>query len=131
MNNEILCIEDHEQTLKILKAMLEDAGFKTDTALTGENGLLMAKKKKYDLFLLDVMLPKMSGWEVFLKLKTKQVHGPKYVFLSAIPVSQERIKELKKSGISGYLTKPVEKKTLISYIKKVLKPIKIKKVKKQ
>jgi len=68
--------------------------------------------------LLDVMLPDMSGWDIFEKLKGKT--KTKFAFLSAIPVSAERLVELKKAGVSDYITKPFEKADLLKRIKKIL-----------
>ena len=65
------------------------------------------------------MLPDMSGWDIFEKLKGKV--KAKYAFISAIPVSAERLKELKKAGISDYLMKPFTRNELVSRIKGILK----------
>lgn len=70
------------------------------------------------------MLPDMSGWDIFRtleKLNRGKINKPKYIFLSVIPVSAERVKELRKAGIIDYITKPFEKKELITRIKKALK----------
>ena len=60
----------------------------------------------------------MSGWDIFEILKKKKINS-KFVFLSAIPVSQERLEELKKAGVSDYITKPFSKEDLINRIKKI------------
>jgi two-component system, OmpR family, response regulator VicR len=65
------------------------------------------------------MLPDMSGWDIF-KTLSKQKNGSKYIFLSVIPVSTERMKELKKSGISDYITKPFSRKDLVDRVRKVI-----------
>jgi len=117
---KILYIEDNEDTAEAVKLILNHAGFQTEIATTGKEGLKKAKKKKFDLILLDIMLPDMSGWDIFTKLKKEKVKA-KYAFLSAIPVSKERMRELKKAGVSDYITKPFEKKDLINRVKKMLK----------
>ena len=120
MKKKILYVEDNEDTAEAVQVILNHAGFKTDIAFSGKEGLKNVKKKDYDLILLDIMLPDMSGWDIFTKLKKEDVKS-KYAFLSAIPVSTERMKELKKSGVSDYITKPFEKDDLIKRIKKILK----------
>lgn len=115
---KILYVEDHEDTAEAVKAILSKAGFKIDISLSGKDGIRKAKNH-YDLFLLDIMLPDMSGWDIFQTLK-KKIKGTKYIFLSVIPVSTERMEELKKAGISDYITKPFTKVDLIARIKKVL-----------
>ncbi len=79
----------------------------------------MAKKGDYSLIILDIMMPDMSGWDVFEKLKGNIKAN--YIFLSVIPISEERAKELRKSGITDYITKPFEKEDLIRRVKKAIK----------
>lgn len=116
---KILYIEDNEDTAEAVKVILNTAGFKTDIALSGKDGVNTAKDG-YDLILLDIMLPDMSGWDVFQKLSKLRVKS-KYVFLSVIPISTERMDELRKAGISDYITKPFRKDDLVRRIKKLLK----------
>ena len=116
---KILYVEDNEDTADAVKMILDHAGFETEIASSGEKGI-KATKKSFDLILLDIMLPDMSGWDVFQKSQKNKIKA-KYAFLSAIPVSSERMRELKKAGVSDYITKPFEKKDLITRIKKMLK----------
>lgn len=116
---KILYVEDNEDTAEAVQVILSGAGFKTEIAANGKDGIKKAKKG-YDLILLDIMLPDMSGWDVFTKLKKNKVKA-KYAFLSAIPISSERMRELKKAGVSDYITKPFEKNDLIERVKKILK----------
>ena len=116
---KILYVEDHEDTAEGVKLILKKAGFEIDVALSGKDGINKAKSNHFDLFLLDIMLPDMSGWDIF-KTLNKNTKGSKYFFLSIIPVSTERMEELKKAGISDYITKPFTKEDLITRVKKVL-----------
>ena len=68
---KILYIEDNEDTANAVKIILDNAGFETQLAFTGKQGLKIAEKEKFDLILLDIMLPDMSGWDIFEKLKKK------------------------------------------------------------
>jgi DNA-binding response OmpR family regulator len=115
---KILYVEDNPDTNEAVKIILTKSGFEVDTALNGKDGLKKAIAKKFDLILLDVMLPDMSGWDIYAKLKPKL--KCKYAFLSAIPVSSERMDELLKEGVSDYITKPFVKADLINRIKKIL-----------
>ena len=116
---KILYVEDHRDTAEAVKQMLEGVGYEVEISSRGVVALEKAHEKKFDLVLLDVMLPDMSGWDIFKTLSTKK-YKAKYAFLSVIPVSTERMKELKKAGISDYITKPFTKKDLIERIKKIL-----------
>lgn len=115
---KILYVEDNEDTAEAVKAILTIAGFEAEISLCGKDGLAEAKNKNYDLILLDVMMPDMSGWDVFTKLQGKV--KSKFAFLSAIPVSSERLVELKKTGVSDYIMKPFNKDDLIARLKKIL-----------
>jgi DNA-binding response OmpR family regulator len=114
---KILYIEDNQDTAEAVKIILTGAGFSVDIALSGKEGLKKAEDE-YDLFLLDIMLPDMSGWDIFEKLIKKK--KSKFAFLSAIPISSERMDELKKVGVSDYITKPFTKNDLINRIKKII-----------
>src|SRR4030042_2822214 len=114
---KILYVEDHRDTAEAVKQMLEDAGYEVEISFCGADGLEKTHKKQFDLVLLDVMLPDMSGWDIFKTLSSKK-YDSKYAFLSVIPISTERMKEFKKVGISDYITKPFTKKDLVERVKK-------------
>ncbi|MCR4327102.1 MAG: response regulator [Nanoarchaeota archaeon] len=116
---KILYVEDHIDTAEAVKQMLEDEGYYVEISSRGGDGLKKAHENKFDIILLDVMLPDMSGWDIFKTLNTEK-YNAKYVFLSVIPVSTERMKEFRKAGVSDYITKPFSKADLVERIKKVL-----------
>jgi DNA-binding response OmpR family regulator len=115
---KILYVEDNQDTAEAVKIILTNAGFGIETAECGKSCLAMAAKTKYDIFLLDVMLPDMSGWDIFEKLR-KTEKQTRFAFLSAIPVSKERMEELQKAGVCDYITKPFTKADLIERVKKI------------
>lgn len=117
---KIIYVEDNEDTRIAVEMLLKKANFDITTVCCGKDCLNKAKKEKFDLFLLDIMLPDMSGWDIYESLKNSQKNA-KYAFLSAIPVSQDRLNELKKAGVSDYITKPFTKDDLIKRIEKILK----------
>jgi DNA-binding response OmpR family regulator len=116
---KILYIEDNQDTAEAVKIMLNHAGFDTQIESCGKDGIRKAKEENFDLILLDIMLPDMSGWDIFETLKNKNLKS-KFAFLSAIPISTERMQELKKAGISDYITKPFTKKDLLEKVKKMI-----------
>lgn len=116
-DKKILYVEDNEDTAEAVQVILKNAGFETNVAFCGKECLKEAKNN-YDLLLLDVMLPDMSGWDLFTKLHGKI--NSKFAFLSAIPISKERIRELNKAGVVDYITKPFTKEDLIFRINKIL-----------
>ncbi len=117
---KILYVEDNEDTAEAVKFILESEGYSVDLAFNGKSGLKSAKSGKYDIILLDIMLPDMSGWDIYDKIHDSV--KARYAFLSAIPVSSERLAELKKSGISDYIMKPFTKADLVNKVKNMVKP---------
>ena len=113
----ILYVEDNEDTADAVKVILQKNGFEVQVESCGKDALNKAHER-FDLILLDIMLPDMSGWDIFEKLVRKKIKT-RYAFLSAIPVSNERLIELKKAGIVDYIMKPFEKEGLINRIKKI------------
>ncbi len=116
---KILYVEDHADTREAVKLILKNSGFDVEVASSGKEALTKAKDR-FDLILLDIMLPDMSGWDIFTNLTNKGVKS-KFAFLSAIPVSSERMMDLKKAGISDYITKPFAKSDLVERINKMLR----------
>jgi len=115
---KILYVEDNVDTAEAVKIMLTSAGYEIKLAHCWKDALKKSGES-FDLYLLDVMLPDMSGWDIFEKLKNKEKKS-KFIFLSAIPVSSERLTELKKAGISDYITKPFAKADLIKRISQAI-----------
>jgi DNA-binding response OmpR family regulator len=114
--SKVLYVEDSKDTAEAVKIILINAGLDTTTADCGKACFDVLKTQKFDVILLDIMLPDMSGWDIFERLRMN-VDNTKYAFLSAIPVSKERLAELKKEGISDYITKPFKKDDLIRRVK--------------
>jgi DNA-binding response OmpR family regulator len=119
VKRKILYIEDNQDTANAVKIILGNVGFDVDLALTGDEGLKKIAQSQYDLILLDIMLPDMSGWDIYGMIKSKV--KSKYAFLSAIPVSSERMMQLQKEGVTEYIVKPFTKKDLVMRINRIFK----------
>jgi len=119
VKRKILYIEDNQDTANAVKIILGNVGFDVDLALTGDEGLKKIAQSHYDLILLDIMLPDMSGWDIYGMIKSKV--KSKYAFLSAIPVSSERMLQLQKEGVTEYIVKPFTKKDLVMRINRIFK----------
>jgi len=116
---KVLYVEDNLDTAEAVKIILSGVGYEVDLAHTGKEGLKKIENGIYDLVILDIMLPDMSGWDIFEKKEENK--KCKYAFLSILPVEQERRKELAKEGVVDYLTKPFTKEELIKRIHSILK----------
>ena len=121
MAKKILYVEDDEDTRDMVKMILGGEGFDVDTALNGKEGLDKLEKNGFNLALLDIMLPDMSGWDLFQKIKKNEgLKDVKVIFLSVIAVSEERKEILQKAGVSDYITKPFDNDDLVKRIKAIL-----------
>ena len=119
MKKTILHIVDDEETRDAVKDILDGHGMRVVGAKNGNEGLKKAKELKPDLVLLDVMMPDMSGWDVFAKLKKDGIKS-KVAFLTVIEGSGPRMKKLKEEGVSDYIVKPIAPDDLKQRIEKIL-----------
>ena len=115
----ILYVEDDEAVATLVREILQKEGLQTEIAKNAKECFKMIKKEKYDLLLIDIMLPDMSGWELHNKLMEKNLKT-KYAFISVLPMPKEEGKDLRKIGISDYINKPFEEKDLLQRIKNIL-----------
>jgi signal transduction histidine kinase/CheY-like chemotaxis protein len=110
----ILLVDDRHENIFSLKTVLEQHGFATDSALSGEDALKKLLKKEYALIILDVQMPGMDGFEVAEAItglnKTKDIP---IIFLSAVNTHKKFITKGFESGAVDYITKPVDPDILI------------------
>lgn len=100
----ILLIEDEKKTVRFLAKGLREDGYIVDIAMDGVTGLELALQTKYDLFVVDVMLPEKNGWTVVAELRDRGVKTP-ILFLTARDSVKDRVKGLE-LGADDYLIKP-------------------------
>jgi len=119
----ILHVEDDRDTRDLVKILLENNGFEVISVGNGKECFNILRNEKVDLVLLDIMLPDMSGWDIFQRIKKMGVNRPKVIFLSVIPTSEERLKALKEEGVFDYINKPFDNKDLIERISRALEHV--------
>ena len=107
----ILVIEDDPGLRRSLIATLQEEGFAVDSAVDGEEGLYKAREGLFDALVLDVMMPKMDGWQVLEHLRVD--HAVPVLMLTALDAIPERVKGLN-SGADDYLTKPFDSDELVA-----------------
>jgi len=114
MDKLILVIEDEAPIVEILKFNLEKSGYRVLTAFDGEEGYRLAIGEKPDLILLDVMLPKMDGFEVCKKVREKQ--STPIIMLTARDEEVDKVLGLE-LGADDYCTKPFSVRELMARVK--------------
>src|SRR5438132_11217181 len=115
----ILLIEDEKKTTAYLAKGFGEAGFQVTTASDGEAGLDLALAKTFDLFIIDIMLPKRNGWSIVATLKRKDVRTP-ILLLTACDSVRDRVKGLE-LGADDYLVKPFAFSELLARVRSILR----------
>jgi len=114
MDKLILVIEDEAPIVEILKFNLTKSGYRVLTAFDGEEGYRLALSEKPDLILLDVMLPRMDGFEVCKKVREKQ--STPIIMLTARDEEVDKVLGLE-LGADDYCTKPFSVRELMARVK--------------
>ena len=120
-DKKILLVDDNNLNLKVASRLLKNYKITPDTCVSGFECLDKVKDNKYDLILMDDMMPKMSGVETFKKLKEDKDFDTPVIILTANAVSGMKEKYLNE-GFNDYLAKPIDKleldRVLGEYLKK-------------
>ncbi|MDQ3817237.1 MAG: response regulator [Acidobacteriota bacterium] len=103
MRPRILFVEDHADTRHMVKVMLGDRGYQVETAETLNDGLALARKEDFDLFLLDYQLEDGNGKELCQRIRQFDSDTPILFFSASHPRIQEDAMEC---GAQGYVLKP-------------------------
>lgn len=116
---KILVVEDDKGALRFIKKGLTESGYTIDAVDNGEDGLFLATSQPYDLIVLDVMLPGLSGFEIISELRKAGKETP-VVFLTARDAPDDIVNGLN-LGADDYLVKPFAFAELLARIKAVLR----------
>jgi two-component system, OmpR family, response regulator len=114
-----LVVEDELRLAAGLRTGLEAEGFAVDVALTGTDGLWLAREHGYDVLVLDLMLPEIDGFEICARLRTEKVWTP-ILILTARDADTDQIKALD-TGADDYLTKPFSYAVLIARLRALVR----------
>ena len=119
MNKRILIVEDEKNIVDILSFNLSKEGYETLEAYDGEAGLQLALEQNPDLILLDLMLPKMNGFDVCRSLRRENRSTP-VIMLTAREEETDKVLGLE-LGADDYMIKPFDSKELVARVKAVLR----------
>jgi two-component system, OmpR family, response regulator len=114
----ILVVEDEPRLLKNLAKALREEGYAVDTAEAGDEGLYKAETYNYDALILDVMLPRLDGWEILERLR-KEKQTP-VLMLTARDATKDRVRGLD-TGADDYLVKPFDLHELLARVRALIR----------
>ena len=114
---KILIVDDEEDIVTNLEAFLEEEGYETLTAREGETALKKIEEEKPNLVLLDLNIPKMSGFQILERIKPRET-GLKVLIFSGVATEEDKARALA-LGALGLLTKPIQIDALLQEIEKV------------
>jgi DNA-binding response OmpR family regulator len=120
--DRILIIEDDKAILMGLKDDLEYEGYKVATALNGKEGLKMAMDGKFQLIILDILLPGLNGFEVCKKLREAGVGTPILMLTAAKTEEMDKVMGLE-LGADDYVTKPIGSREMVARVKAILRRV--------
>lgn len=115
----ILVIEDDKRLATVLRRGLEAEGFAVDNALDGEQGLWLATEQPYDAIVLDIMLPKLNGFQVCARIRDADIWTP-ILMLTAKDGDLDHAEALD-TGADDYLTKPFSFVVLVAHLRALLR----------
>lgn len=116
--NHILIVDDDTRILKLLKKFLSQNGYLVSTSVSANEAIELLKNFTYDLIILDVMMPEVTGLEFAAKIKASGSIMP-IVMLTALSEPEDKIKGLE-SGANDYITKPFEPRELLLRINNLI-----------
>jgi two-component system, OmpR family, response regulator len=114
----ILVVEDEPRLLHNLARALRETGYAVDTADAGDDGLYKAESYDYDAIVLDIMLPRMDGWQVLERLR-KRKRTP-VLMLTARDAARDRVRGLD-TGADDYLIKPFDLSELLARVRALIR----------
>ena len=122
MAKKILIVEDNEDNRLIYETILRHYGYEVVVAGDGEDGLRLASEQCPDLILLDISLPKMSGWELAERVQSDQaLRSCVLVALTAHAYTEDR-ERARELGFQSYMSKPVEPRRVLEEVERFIGP---------
>jgi two-component system alkaline phosphatase synthesis response regulator PhoP len=119
MAKKILVVDDEKHIVRLVEVNLQRAGYEVVTAYDGVQALEVVKREKPDMIVLDVMMPRMNGFEVLKNLKASpETQEIPVIMLTAKAQDQDIFKGWQ-SGVDSYLTKPFNPMELLTFVKRI------------
>ena len=116
----VLIVEDNDKNMKLARDVLQAKGYQTLEAVTGEEGVKLAREKKPDLVLMDIQLPGINGIEAFRQIRSHEnTKGIPVVALTASVTPTDR-SAITAAGFDAFLGKPIDLKEFLDTVKRLV-----------
>jgi len=116
----VLIVEDNDKNMKLARDVLQAKGYRTLEAVSGEEGVKLAREKKPDLVLMDIQLPGINGIEAFRQIRAdEKTRGIPVVALTASVTPTDR-SAITAAGFDAFLGKPIDLKEFLDTVKRLV-----------
>ena len=120
MSKHILVVEDQEDNRRILRDLLTSAGYELIEAVTGTEGVRLARSRRPDLILMDIQLPELDGYEATRQIKADpDLRAIPIVVVTSYALSGDEAKALA-AGADAYVTKPFSPRQLLAKVRELI-----------
>jgi two-component system cell cycle response regulator DivK len=116
----VLIVEDNEKNMKLARDILQAKGYETVEAVTGEEGVKLAKEKKPDLVLMDIQLPGINGIEAFKQLRADAKTARIPVIALTASVTPTDRSQITAAGFDAFVSKPISLKEFVATVKRLV-----------
>jgi len=116
----ILIVEDNEKNMKLVRDILQHRGHTTLEAVTGNDGVRLARERRPDLVLMDIQLPDIDGIEALRQIRTEPALDATPVLAVSASVMPDEQQQIVASGFDAYVTKPINLKQFLETVQRFL-----------
>lgn len=116
----ILIVEDNEKNMKLVRDILQHRGYQTIEAVTGTDGVRLAREKHPDLVLMDIQLPDIDGIEALRQIRAEASLANVPVVAVSASVMPDEQQQIVASGFDAYMTKPINLKPFLEVVQHFL-----------
>ena len=116
----VLIVEDNEKNMKLARDILMAKGYATLEALTGEEGVALAKEKLPNLILMDIQLPGISGIEAFKQIRAHEPTAKVPVIAVTASVTPTDRSEISAAGFDAFISKPINLKEFVETVRRFI-----------
>ena len=120
MNERLLIVEDDASALRLIEFSLQQEGYDVTTATNGLEGLKKGKNEKFDLIILDLMLPGIDGFEICSRLRKETDTAQTPILILSTKTHEADVAMATEVGADGYLTKSGDPAEIVTQVKALL-----------